>query len=142
MGLTHAVLNAIVIDSMQHKDRLQNLSRLRQDLRHLLEELEETLQVGFERTPLVKGNVYEMARQCGKPTCVCTRGRLHRTMVLSWSEEGKNQLRSIPKERVQELSRKSQDYLRLRRARAQVSVIHKKILAVLDRIQELRREEL
>ena len=38
------------------------------------------------RTPLVKGNVYEMARKCGKRSCPCTRGRLHRTWVLSWSE--------------------------------------------------------
>jgi len=126
---------------MQNKDRLQNLSRLRLHLRHLLEELEKTLKVVFERAPLVKGNVYEHARKCGKPRCACTQGQLHRSMVLSWSQKSKTRLLSIAKDRVAEVSGKSQAYLRFRRARAQVSVIDKKILRVIDQIQELRRED-
>ena len=54
--------------------------------------LESSVQVVFRRAPLVKGNVYEMARKCGKPSCACTRGELHRSMVLSWSQRGKTQL--------------------------------------------------
>jgi hypothetical protein len=77
---------------MQRKEP-PNLSRLRQALRRLLQDLEHSLEVAFERSPLVKGNVYEMARKCGKPNCVCTRGELHRSMVLSWSEGGKSRLR-------------------------------------------------
>ena len=50
----------------------------------------------FGRSPLVKGNVYELARKCGKPNCICTRGELHRSMVLTWSEKGKSRLLSIP----------------------------------------------
>jgi len=49
-------------------------------------------------------------------------------------------MRSIPRTRVAELHQKSAEYLRFRRARAEVSVLHKKILKVLDQIQELRRE--
>jgi hypothetical protein len=49
-------------------------------------------------------------------------------------------MRSIPRARVAELRQKSAEYLRFRRARAEVSVLHKKILKVLDQIQELRRE--
>ncbi len=62
----------------------------------LLQDLEHFLGVVFGRSPLVKGNVYEMARKCGKPNCVCIGGQLHRRMVLSWSEEGKTRLFSIP----------------------------------------------
>jgi hypothetical protein len=50
-------------------------------------------------------------------------------------------MRSIPRARVAELRKKSEEYLRFRRARAEVSVLHKKILKVLDQIQELRREK-
>jgi hypothetical protein len=82
-----------------------------------------------------------MARKCGKPTCVCTRGQLHRSLVLSWSDQGRTRLKSIPPERVQELRRKSEEYLRFRRARAQVTVICKQMLSVIDRIETLRREE-
>lgn len=117
-----------------------NLSPLRAALRRQLADLEKSLRVVFRRNPLVKGNVYEMARKCGKPSCACTRGQLHRTMVLSWSEQGKTRLRSIPPARLNELRQKSEEYLRFRRARARVSEIHREILVLLDRIEELRRE--
>jgi len=123
------------------KKRLHNLSQLRQALRRLLQDLEHSLEVAFGRAPLVKGNVYEMARKCGKPNCVCTRGQLHRSMVLSWSEGGKTRLFSIPPERLGELKEKSQEYLRFRRARARVTEVCREILAVLDQIEKQRREE-
>jgi len=125
---------------MQKKD-LPSLSRLRQTLRRLLQDLERSLEVAFERSLLVKGNVYEMARKCGKPNCVCTRGELHRSMVLSWSEGGKTRLLSIPPERLGELKEKSQAYLQFRRARARVTEIGQEIVAVLDQMEKLRREE-
>src|SRR4030042_6516171 len=125
---------------MQRKN-LPNLSRLRQDLRGLLKDLERSLGVALGRAPLVKGNVYEMARKCGKPNCVCVRGGLHRSMVLSWSEGGKSRLLSIPPERLGELQEKSGEYLRFRRGRARVTEICREVLAVLDQIERLRREE-
>lgn len=125
---------------MQKKDQLQDLSRLRSALRRLLADLERSLRVVFGRTPLVKGNVYEMARKCGKPSCACTRGKLHHSMVLSWSEQGKTRLLSIPPDRLAELREKSQQYLRFRRVRARVSEICREMLALLDRIEERRRE--
>jgi hypothetical protein len=125
---------------MQKETRLQNLSRLRLALRQRLKDLESSLEVVFGRTPLVKGNVYEMARKCGKPSCVCTRGQLHRSMVLSWSERGTTRLFSIPPDRLAEVRQKSQEYLRFRRTRARVSEICKGIVTLLDRIEKLRRE--
>jgi|TARA_B100000315_G_scaffold257560_1_gene306784 hypothetical protein len=125
---------------MQQKSQLQDLRHLRAALRRLLTDLERSLQVVCSRTPLVKGNVYEMARKCGKRSCPCTRGRLHRTWVLSWSEQGKTRLLSIPAGRLAELQEKSVDYLRFRRARARVSESYREILALLDRIEKLRRE--
>ncbi len=125
---------------MQDK-RQEKLSGLRTILLELLERLRLTVEVALARTPLVKGNVYEIARRCGTPNCRCTRGRLHRNMVLTWSEQGRHHMRSIPPAQLAELRRKSNEYLRFRRARAEVSVLCKKILQVLDHIQELRREE-
>ena len=68
---------------MQSKTDLEKLSRLRGALRDALKELGSTLEVAFERSALVKGNVYELARKCGKPSCACAEGSLHRSMVLS-----------------------------------------------------------
>ena len=125
---------------MQRESQWQNLSRLRQALRQRLKDLESSLEVVFGRAPLVKGNVYEMARKCGKSSCTCTRGQLHRSMVLSWSERGKTQLFSIPPDRLAEVRQKSEEYLRFRRTRARVSEICQGMVALLDRIEKLRRE--
>ena len=124
------------------KDRTrEELSRLRSTLGNRLVELRRVLRVVFGRSALVKGNVYELARKCGKPNCICTRGELHRSMVLTWSEKGKSRLLSLPSERVAEVQKKSEEYLRFRRARARVTEIHRDLLALLDRIEHLRREE-
>ena len=138
--MTFSDLYAIWSEYMQQKSQLQDLRHLRAALRRLLTDLEKSLQVVCSRTPLVKGNVYEMARKCGKRSCPCTRGRLHRTWVLSWSEQGKTRLLSIPAGRLAELQEKSVDYLRFRRARVRVSKSYREILALLDRIEKLRRE--
>jgi hypothetical protein len=126
---------------MQNKRDREELSRLRSALRDHLADLRRVLKVVFGRSVLVKGNVYELARKCGKPNCVCTRGELHRSMVLTWSQKGKSRLLSIPPGRVIEVKKKSEEYLRFRRARARVTEIHREILAVMDRIETLRREE-
>jgi hypothetical protein len=126
---------------MQNKKQFDKLSRLRQTLREHLADLEKSLEVVFGRAPMVKGNVYELARKCGKPNCACARGELHRSMVLTWSHEGKSKLFSIPPERLFDLQKKSEEYLRFRRTRARVTEICKKILGVMDRIEKLRREE-
>ena len=125
---------------MQDKRTLEKLSRLRRDILQLRGRLEPLLAMALARTPLVKGNVYEIARRCGTPRCRCTRRQLHRSMVLSWSEDGRHHLRSLPPAQVAAIRQKSEEYLRFRRARAEVSVILKKLLAVLDQIQELRCE--
>lgn len=126
---------------MQNNRDREELSRLRSTLGERLGELRRILKVVFGRSPLVKGNVYELARKCGKPNCVCTRGELHRSMVLTWSEEGNSRLLSIPSERVAEVKKKSEEYLEFRRVRARVTEICREILAVMDRIERLRREE-
>jgi len=126
---------------MQKKRDREDLSRLRSTLRDRLADLQRVLKVVFGRSALVKGNVYELARKCGKANCVCTRGQLHRSMVLTWSEKGKSRLLSLPSERVAEVKKKSEEYLRFRRARARVTEIHRDLLALLDRIEKLRREE-
>ncbi len=126
---------------MQSKTDTQTLSRLRQDLRRLVADLERSIEAVFGRDPLVKGSVYEMARKCGKPSCACARGELHRSMVLSWSHKGKTRLMSVPPERLAELRGKSEEYQRLRGARAEVASIAKKMLATIDQIERIRRME-
>ena len=125
---------------MQDKQQHLKLSRLRQELLEVLQRLQKTLEVVLGRSPLVKGSVYQIARRCGTPHCRCTRGQLHRNFVLTWSEQGRHRMRSLPPARVAEIRQKSKEYARFRRARTEVSVLYNRILALLDQIQELRRE--
>ena len=118
----------------------QKLSRLRQEVRQVWEQMGKTLQVCLADTPLVQGTVYQIARRCGSPHCRCTRGQLHRSMVLTWSEQGRHRMRSLLPQRVAALRRKSKEYARFRRARAEVSRLHTRMLVLLDQIQQLRRE--
>lgn len=141
MKLAEEVLYVIIYYNMQKRDTLDKLSQQRLALRQAIERLGQTLEVAFERDPMVKGNVYELARKCGKPSCACAEGQLHRSMVLSWSEQGKTRLVSIPAEGLEELRHKSARYLRFRAARAQVTVRCRQILALLDRIEKLRLEK-
>jgi hypothetical protein len=125
---------------MQKEQRQQKLSRLRQELLESLDRLRQTIEVALARSPLIKGSVYQIARRCGNAHCRCTRGQLHRNFVLTWSEQGRHHMRSVPPARVAEIRKKSKEYARFRRARSELSVLYKHMLALLDQIQEWRRE--
>jgi uncharacterized protein DUF6788 len=125
---------------MQDKSHRERLSPLRQQLYELLQQLEKTVQVAFVDTALVKDTVYQISRRCGTPHCRCTRGQLHRNMVLTWSEQGQHRMHSLPAERIADIRQKSQEYARARRARAETARILDHMLTILDEIQELRRE--
>lgn len=116
------------------------LSRLRQSLVRLRDELGERLEIVLAREPVVKGTVYALRRRCGKPTCHCAAGAPHQTWVLTWSEGGRTRLRAVPAERLAALQQQTRAYQRLRRARARLGALHRELLRVIDQIERLRRE--
>ena len=139
--MTGAIFDFIIYDEMTQKERRQKLSPLRHQLQQLLRELRRTLEPAFARSAIVKGNVYDRAYRCKAKHCACQRGRLHWDVGLTWSEQGRRHFRQVPAGRVGELRRKSRHYLQLRQARAEVTVLSKKITGVLDQIEAVRREE-
>ena len=46
---------------------------------------------------LLRGNLLQRRRVCGKPNCKCTRGELHASLYLVFSEGGKLQQLFVPK---------------------------------------------
>ena len=115
------------------------LSRTRQALVQLRDELGRLLEVFLARDSLVKGSVYTLHRRCGKPTCGCVRGARHSTLVLSWSEAGRTRLRSLPPGRQGELRTAVRRYQRFRRARARLIKLHAEMLARIDALEAGRR---
>ncbi len=117
-----------------------SLSRIRQALGHLRDELGQLLEVFLARAPLVKGSVYDLRRKCGKPTCGCVRGAPHGTVVLSWSEAGRTRLRPLPPSRRGDLRAAVRRYQRFRRARARLVKLHAEMLTLIDALEAGRRE--
>lgn len=125
---------------MQTRER-DRLSRARQTLTRLAQEIVELVPMFLQREPLVKGTVYQQRRKCGKPNCACATGKPHRTMILSRSEEGRTRLVSIPEGRLVDLQVLTERYQRFRRARARLGQIYQKMLWLIDELEAARRQE-
>jgi len=47
--------------------------------------------------PFLRGSLVERSRPCGKPTCRCQRGQLHRSLYLATRHRGRRALLYIPR---------------------------------------------
>jgi hypothetical protein len=127
---------------IQNKGDREKFSQLRQTLLHLANEIRGLVQPFFSDRPVIKGTVYELKRRCGKPGCKCARGELHGRMVVSASEGGKTRLGVIPHGCLVEVQAKVSRYQELRRVRARLGEIYRKMVRVMDQMEAMRREEL
>jgi hypothetical protein len=128
--------------SIQNKTDREQFSQLRQALRRLASEVKGLVEPLFSDRPVIKGTVYELKRRCGKPGCKCARGQLHARMVVSASEGGKTRLEVIPQGLLVEVQGKVRRYQELRRIRARLGELYRKMLRVMDQMEAMRREEL
>lgn len=126
---------------IQKKADREKFSRLRQTLLHLASEIKGLADPFFSDQPVIKGTVYELKRKCGKPGCKCARGELHSRMVVSASERGKTRLQVIPQGFLSEVQTKIRRYQELRRVRARLGEVYRKMLKVMDEMEAMRREE-
>jgi hypothetical protein len=117
-------------------------SQLRQSLARLANDSRQIVEPFYSDKPVIKGSVYELKTKCGKPGCKCAQGHLHHRTVLSASEKGKTQLRAIPRGFLAEVQRKVHRYQQLRRARARLIEVQRKIVRLIDEMEAMRREEL
>ena len=120
----------------------RKFSQLRQSLKRLSDEIRQLIDPSFSDKPVIKGTVYELKRKCGKPGCKCTQGELHSRMVVSSSEKGKTRLRVIPHGFLVEIQVKVRRYQELRRARARLVEVQRKIIQVMDEMEAMRREQI
>jgi hypothetical protein len=127
---------------IQKKADRKKFSQLRQTLLHLASQIKGLVEPFFSDRPVMKGTVYELKRKCGKPGCKCARGELHARMVISASEGGKTRLQVIPHGFLVEVQGKVRRYQELRRARARLGEIYRKMLKVIDEMEGMRRQEM
>ena len=117
------------------------LSRIRQSLSQLAEEIQALLPALNDRRPMIKGTVYEQRRKCGKPTCYCAGGEPHSSMMLSRSEQGRTKLMTIPSGHLKDFQVLTERYQKFRRARARLGQIYKTMVKLIDQLEEARRKE-
>jgi hypothetical protein len=114
----------------------ENASRLRRELRGLLADHARAVEIFFERGELVRGQVYQTHRRCGKPSCHCARGEPHPFVgfVASTPEGQKRRaLSRAARERLEPLAAR---YRRFRETRAALARLHKAILERIDALEE------
>lgn len=47
--------------------------------------------------PFLRGSLVQRARSCGKPTCRCQKGQLHRSLYLDTRHQGRRALLYVPR---------------------------------------------
>ncbi len=109
----------------------------RQILRDLAAEYDRQLRQILQVGELIKGSVYQIETRCGNPGCHCAtpHGQLHPATVLSWSEAGRTRMRSLGVDQRARVRRLSEQYRRLRQARADVVRLHQQMLLAIDQLE-------
>ena len=115
-----------------------DVSQLRKQLQQSRREIGELLRVLKQRRPLIRGNVYNLRRKCGKAGCRCQDGHLHETWVLSVPEKGRKRMRTIPKGKRTQWREMTERYRRFRRARAQLVKLFAEVLKLVDQLERER----
>mgnify|MGYP001091017371 CR=1 FL=1 len=119
----------------------QRASRHRRLLGELDEQHRQLVESLLEIRELLKGSVYELKTRCGKPSCHCAApdGARHTSPVISWSDRGKTQLRTLPAKEVERARRLTENYRQFRQTRAALAQLHRRTLATIDRLEKALR---
>lgn len=116
-------------------------SRQRQILRELAADYGRQLHQVLQVRQLLKGSVYQLRTRCGHPSCHCAKpqGQRHSATVLTWSQAGRTQIRSIPAPERARVRHRAEQYRQLRQARIALNRLHRQILGAIDRLEQALR---
>jgi hypothetical protein len=115
-----------------------DLHQLRQQLWRAYQAAGRTLRHLQRQESLTPGSFYLQKRRCGKPNCRCARGELHQAWVISRSQGGASRTFMVPPEQRARLRQLTSEYRRYQRARALLARRQAQVLALADRMAELR----
>ena len=113
-------------------------SQLRKQIQQNQREIGDLLGVLKQRRHLIRGNIYNLRRKCGKAGCRCQDGHLHETWVLSVPEKGRKRMRAIPKGKRTQWQSMTERYRRFRRARARLVKLFAEALKLVDQLERER----
>lgn len=112
-------------------------SQIRKRLLQIPSELREDLEVLLRRRELLRGSVYHSKRRCGKPSCQCTRGKLHEATVVATTVDGKRTTRSLSGESGTKTASLAANYGEFREKRKSFRSRCKEAIALIRELEEL-----
>lgn len=127
--------------SLQTPQNRSKFSRLRKRLRLIAREVVRLIEPFMSDKPVVRGSLYELKRKCGRKNCACADGSPHISPALSVTVDGRKRIRLVPKSEVRETKSKTERYRALRQSRARVVKLHREMIALMDEMEGMRREE-
>ena len=116
-----------------------DISVLRQRLWRQYRALARLVRTMTSQGPLTPGSFYLLQRKCGKPSCRCARGQLHRVWVLTRSEAGKHKLYAVSAEQRAQVRQWAAAWRRYQRARARLIQQTSALVTLADQIAETQR---
>ena len=132
------ILNNKQLKKLMHTD----LGPIRRKFVQSLAELQRLSHAILEGERIMRGTVYEMKRKCGGANFICvTEGKLHATMVISWSEEGKTRIKTLSDSDIDDYVCMSRKYKEFRQIRRHIEKIFQSLLNQIDLIETKRRKE-
>jgi hypothetical protein len=123
-------------------NKAQAASQRRLRLRGLLDEMGRWTSVVQGRDPLLAGSLYERRRRCGKARCRCASGRLHGSLALSVSRQGRSRLIPLAGLDPSQLSRHSAADRHVRQARKKLQSLCHSLLQEAERLRRVNPEQL
>jgi len=115
-----------------------DLSKLRQQIHRSHQAVQRLLEQLLRDRPMTPGSFYLQKRRCGKPNCRCARGQLHAAWVITRSVGGATRTYMVPAALRARLRQLTAEYRRYRRARAQLVKRQGQVLALTDRLADMR----
>jgi len=120
----------------------QEISRARQAVARLRDELPALLESLLDDAPLLKAYLDSSPRSCGVPTCRCARGEKHPAWVARLPEGRTSRSRSIPEDVFHRLEPLARQYRRFREKLARVRRLFREADAGLRAIEASRLVDL
>lgn len=77
---------------------------------------------------ILRGSIVEVKRYCGKPNCRCSKGRKHRSLYISQSNNGSSRLIYIPQHSEKEARRLIDNYHKLKGVMEEISRINMRLV--------------
>jgi hypothetical protein len=114
-----------------------DISKLRKELNITFKNMNNIKNSFMVRKPMLNGGVYKTKTMCGNPNCKCIReGKLHIVWRYYYTEDGRNKVKTLKAYEILKYTELTERYKKYRKARMKLVKINKRIIEVLNLIEE------